>query len=251
MYSSFLGGTGTENAAQMGEVSQGPVGAVAVDGMNNVYVVGTTASTTGFPATGVLQPSYQGGLSDGFAAKIRVAPSDFAVAVSPTSVSTASGQTTSAVTVTVSSVNSSFGQVVSLSCGNLPAKAVCLFSSPTLTPGTSSVTSDLTIATNGTSSAYLRTPGKDRHMPIFSAAFLPIFGLALLSAGMMSQRKRLFGALLLGVVLSGLILLPACSGSGGSGGGVAAGTPAGTYNFTVSGAAGGVTHGVALTLTVN
>jgi hypothetical protein len=251
VYSSFLGGTGTENAAQLGQDSQGPVGAIAVDGSGFVYLVGTSASTTGFPATGVLQPSYNGGSSDGFAAKIRPASSDFAVAVSPTSVSTPSGQTSPAVTVTVSSVNSSFGQVVGLSCGNLPVNALCQFDTPTLTPGSSSVTSNLTIATNATSSAYFQMPGTDRHRQTLAAVFLPVFGLAFISIALTSHRKRLFAGLLLGLVLTALVALPACSGSGHSGGGGGSVTPAGTYNITVSGSASGTSHGVALTLTVN
>jgi len=44
---------------------------------------------------------------------------------------------------------------------------------------------------------------------MFYAMFLPIGGIALLGAGSSSRRKRLFGFLLLGVILLGLLMLPA------------------------------------------
>jgi hypothetical protein len=250
VYSSFLGGTGTENAAQLGQDTQGAIGAIAVDSSSNAYVAGSTASSAGFPVTAsVLQGSYGGGLSDGFVAKVGAAPADFSVAVSPGSISTTSGQTTSTITVTVSSVNSSYGQAVALSCGSLPAKAVCHFTSASVTPGTSSVTSNLTIATNGASSASLALPTTNHRTQVFAALFLPIFGITLLGAGLSRRQKRLFGFLMLGLMLAGLMILPACGGGGGGGGG--GGTTPGTYNITVSGAGGGVNHSAALTLTVN
>jgi hypothetical protein len=251
VYSSFLGGTGTENAAQLGQDTQGAIGAIAVDSSSNAYLAGSTASSTGFPVTaGVLQGLYGGGLSDGFVAKVGAAPADFSVAVSPGSVSTTSGQTTSTITVTVSSVNSSYGQAVALSCGSLPAKAVCHFSSASVTPGSSAVNSNLTIATNGASSASLALPSTNHRAQVFAALFLPILGITLLGAGMNRRKGRLFGFLLLGLVLAGLMILPACSGGGGGGGGGGNTTP-GTYNITVNGAGGGVNHSSALTLKVN
>jgi hypothetical protein len=252
VYSSFLGGSGTENQEVVASNITGPFGAIAVDSSSNAYLAGITSSTTGFPITssGVAQPNYGGGAADGFVAKVGAAPADFSVAVAPTATSTASGQSTSAITVTVSSVNASYGQAVALSCGSLPSKSACHFTPASVTPGSSAVTSSLTISTNGTSSSSLLTPGTNRGLPVFYAMFLPIGGIALLGMGKNSRRKRLFGFLLLGIILMGLVMLPACGGSNGGGGGGNNTTP-GTYNITVSGQAGGATHSAPLTFTVN
>ena len=252
VYSGFVGGSGVENSIA-GDNTNGPLGSVAVDSSSNAYLGGATSSTTGFPVTSALPccGAYAGGLTDGFIAKVGAAPADFSVAVSPNSASATSGQSTSAITVTVSSVNSSYGQAVSLSCGSLPAKAVCHFSPASVTPGSTAQTSSLTIATNGASSASLMTTtGNSR---VFAAMFLPVVGIALLGAGISPRRRKLLGFVLLGLVLAGLMILPACGGGSGGGGGGGGGgnTTPGTYQFTVSGAGGGVNHSVSATLTVN
>jgi hypothetical protein len=61
----------------------------------------------------------------------------------------------------------------------------------------------------------------------------------------------LFGFLMLGLVLFGLLLMPACGGSGTKT--TNSGTPAGAYTITVTGASGSsvATGTPALTLTVN
>jgi len=70
VYSSFLGGSGTENSA-------GRTG-ISVDASGNAYVVGDTQSTN-FPTKSPLQPAKSGSAStsDGFAAKINPNGSDF------------------------------------------------------------------------------------------------------------------------------------------------------------------------------
>ncbi len=252
-YSSFLGGTGNENSVG-GITTNAAVGAVAVDSSSNAYLAGSTASTTGFPLTSPLAccGAYSG-LTDGFVAKVGAAPADFSVAVSPGSASTTSGQTTSAVTVTVSSVNSSYGQAVALSCGGLPAKAVCNFSPASVTPGSTAATSSLTIGTNASSSSGMLAPKTNRGLEIVYAMFLPIGGIVLLGAGSTPRRKRLFGYLLLGMILMGLLMLPACGGSSssGGGGGGSSGTPPGTYSLTISGQGASTTHSAPFTITVN
>jgi hypothetical protein len=258
VYSSYLGGTGNENSLP-GFSPPPPLGAVAVDATSNAYLAGDTASTTGFPvSSSPLQPAYRGGLADAFVAKVGAAPADFSVAISPTSISTTSGQTTAAIAVTVSSVNAAFGAGVTLSCGGKPSKAACNFSTISVTPGGSGSpgTATLTISTNGSAGNGMLTPPANRARQIFYAFFLPVGGLALLGAGFGSSRKKLLGFLLLGLLLTGLLMLPACGGSssgggGGGGGGGGSNTPPGTYTITVSGAAGGVTHSAPLTLKVN
>ena len=68
IYSSFLGGSGDENAPSTGP-SGNPSGAIAVDSAGNAYVTGMTSSLTDFPTVNTLQP-YGGHPSDAFVAKI-------------------------------------------------------------------------------------------------------------------------------------------------------------------------------------
>lgn len=251
-YSSYLGGTGTENDALSGSDTQGPIGAIAVDSSSNAYVAGSTASTTQFPVTGsAAQGAYGGGLADGFVAKVGPAPADFSVAVSPTAATVSAGATTSAITVTVSSVNASFGQAVALSCSGLPSKAACNFSAASVTPSATPGTSNLTISTTSNSSASLLEPSSNRHLTVLASLLLPVLGIAVIGSGVGPRRKKLLGLLLVGIVLMGLVTLPACgSGSNGGGGGGGSGTPAGQYSITVSGAAGGTTHSTTFILSV-
>ena len=198
VYSSFFGGTGNENSVG-GNTTLAALGAVAVDHSSNAYLAGGTNSTTGFPLTTPLTccGAFAGGLADGFVAKVSAAPADFSVAVSPTSASTTSGQTTSDITVTVSSVNSSYGQAVALSCGGLPAKAICNFSNTSVTPASGPVSSTLTIATNGASSSSRLASNTNHSLMSLFAVFLPFLGIALTSTCRGSSKKRLFGFLML------------------------------------------------------
>jgi len=253
VYSSFLGGTGNENSVSASTVLA-PLGAVAVDSGSNAYLAGSTDSTTGFPVSpSALQSSFGGGLADGFVTKVGAAPADFSVAISPATISVASGQTTATITVTVSSVNAAYSNAVSLSCAGKPSNAACNFSTLSVTPGSSPVTSNLTISTNGSTGNGLLTPPMGRRS-VFYAMLLPICGLAFLGAGFGYRNKKYLGIIALTLTLALLIVLPACGGGssgGGGGGGGSNNTASGTYSLTVSGAAGGVTHSAPLTLTVN
>src|SRR6266513_2468011 len=65
LYSTYLGGSGTENDFRAGVDSSG----IAVDSAGNVYVTGRTASPD-FPVVNALQPSFRGGDYDAFVAKL-------------------------------------------------------------------------------------------------------------------------------------------------------------------------------------
>lgn len=58
VYSTFLGGSGTDGAS-----------GVTVDHLGNTYIAGSTASTN-FPILNALQPTFSGGASDAFVAEI-------------------------------------------------------------------------------------------------------------------------------------------------------------------------------------
>jgi hypothetical protein len=254
VYSSYLGGTSNENSVQVPGDIIPELGAVAVDASSNAYLAGATDSTSGFPVTASpLLSTFQGGIADGFVAKVGAAPADFSVSVSPATISVTSGQTTTTITVTVSSVNSPFGSAVTLSCGAKPTNAACNFSALSVTPTGTVATSNLTISTNGSTGNGMLSPPMSRRA-FFYAMLMPLGGLGMLIAGSRSGKKKLLAGIALFCVLAMLMVLPACGGSssngGGGGGGGGTNTPTGTYSLTVSGASGSVTHSAPLTLTV-
>jgi hypothetical protein len=60
VYSTFLGGTGTDGGA-----------GIAVDGRGRAYVTGTTFGSTDYPTTrGAFDRTYNGGNSDAFVTKL-------------------------------------------------------------------------------------------------------------------------------------------------------------------------------------
>jgi hypothetical protein len=265
LFSTYLGGGGDED--QVG-------GGVVLDSSNNIYVTGDTdsgnGSTSVFPTTNALDGTYGGTGSclssvggavpcpDAFIAAYGPATvPDFTIvasALSPASVSPGSNATS---TVTVTALNA-YNNTITLTCsvsgGGSPAPT-CGFSTGTTTGSGSST---LTVSTTG-SSAALYHPSK-----FFYAMWLPIAGMSLIGmsfSSARSRRKKLFGFLMIGMVMAALFLMPACgggssSGGGGGGGGCTGCTPAGSYTVSVTGTgndAATTTHSVTppLTLTVN
>ncbi|MBS1850116.1 MAG: SBBP repeat-containing protein [Acidobacteria bacterium] len=245
VYSSYFGGNGDENLFP--NTTTG-LGAIAVDASSNAYLVGNTnTSNISLSATaGVLQTLNAGGLSDAFVAKVGAAPADFAVTASPSTTSVNKGSS-GTYTVTVSSVNSAFGNSVALSCTGLSSTLGCSFSPASVTPGAGGATSTLTVTTKAATSGSLMHASS-----ILYASWLPIGGIAILGAGFGARRKRLLIGFLLVLMLCGLMVMAACGGGsgGGGGGGGGGGTPSGNYTITISGASGN-THTTAVTLHVN
>lgn len=252
VFSTYLGGSLDEDVS-------GDYGAIAVDSAGlNIYVTGTTASTDfrTWPV-GVYQATNNGGSNGNDAFVVKYAQSSAAptfslaaTTLSPASVSPG-GSATSTVTVTPPN---GFGGAVTIACAISPVVTL----GPTCGAASATTTAPATLTVSTTAAtALLRNPQKNRSSDLFYAMFLPIGGMTLLGFGSTgSRRKKLFGVLLLGLLLSGFILMPACGGGngGGGGGGGNAGTPAGTYTITVSGTATGATQtgtSPALTLTVN
>lgn len=259
VFSTYLGGALNEDSTS-GGASFSPVGAIAVDSVGaNIYVTGNTGSTD-FPATTGAKQTANGGGTDAFVAKYSQGTSaSFTVANGALSPTSGAAGVSATSTITVGSVNG-FNSALTLACAVAPVVSsgpTCAFSNPGASvtpPANSTVTATLTVSTTA-ATAVLDRPANGRSSGMLYAMLLPVFGITLLGAGMGSagtRKRKLFGFLMLGMILTGLLAMPACSSSGGGGGGNT-GTPAGAYTITVTGSGGGATAtgAPALTLTVN
>ncbi len=254
LFSTYLGGSLNENTSTSS--GGGSLAGIAVDSAGaNIYVTSSTSSTD-FPTAAAEQTtSHLNG--DAFVVKYSSSgtAANFTItngALSPTSGH--AGASASA-TITVTSQNS-FNGAVALACTVAPAVSkgpTCSFSNPSVTPpANGSTTSTLNMVTTA-ASARLEAPSGQRPSGIIYATLLPL-GITLLGAGFVpagSRRRKLFGLLLLGLMLTGMLLLPACSSSSNNNGG--GGTPTGNYTITVTGTNGSnvVTGSPALSFTVN
>lgn len=241
-YSSYLGGSGDENAND--------VGTIALDSSNNVWVGGSTNSTD-FPVTSnPAEATYGGNPYDGFVAQV---PNFSMAATTPAGI-TPGASSSSTVTLT-----STFGPSapVTLSCavtgsGSPPpsCSASSDISTNPVTPTSAGATSTVTITTTGATGAMSRSNG------LIYALWLPVVGFTLVgmrfsTAG--SRRRKVFGILFLGIVMAVLFFLPACGGSsnsGGGGGGCPGCTPAGSYTVTITATQGSLTQSTQVTLMV-
>ena len=259
VFSTYLGGSLNENTSTIN--GGGSLSGIAVDSAGaNLYVTGSTASSD-FPAVAAEQTA-TGGTGDAFVAKYSLSGTttgSFTVTNGALSATSGSPGVSATATITVTSVNS-FNSAVTLACTVAPVVTegpICSFSNPgssVTPPANSSATATLTVYTAAASALLEHIPDR-RSSGIFYAMLLPIGGLTLVGAGLGSpgsRPRKLFGFLMLGMILSGTFLMPACGGSSGTKTGNP-GTPAGTYTITVTGTNGStvVTGSPALTLTVN
>lgn len=164
--------------------------------------------------------------------------------------------------VTVSPANGYTG-TVTLACSVTstvtftPGEANCSFGNTSpVTIGAGGGTAIMTFSTLAPSAAMLRRSN------MFYALLLHFPGLVLMGIGFASGasgQKKLLGLLFLGIVLAGIVMIPACGGGNSSnaqGGGGSPGTPAGNYTVTITGKdANGATQSnsgpVTVTITVN
>ena len=171
--------------------------------------------------------------------------SDFSL-VSPNNSATVQAGNTATYTVNVASVGGTFGNAVTLTCGGVPTNAACSISPNSVTPGSNTVATTVTIHTAASSSAAIRPT---RQQPMFAMWFsgLGVFGMLL--TGSIQGKKKRAALLLLVLLIAPMLFMSACAG----GTGIApqnTDVAPGTYQVTVTGAAGADQHSVPLTLVV-
>jgi hypothetical protein len=143
-----------------------------------------------------------------------------------------------------------FSPALTLACSGLPGKSSCSLTPASLTaPGTVALAIQ-TMATTTASSAPLPLGG---HFGpgILAALALPGLGILVPFFSTRSRRQRLLMSCAFFVVLASLMLATACGGGSSTPPPTTIpGTPAGTYNVTITGTYGSITHTQTLTLTV-
>ncbi|PYU10442.1 MAG: hypothetical protein DMG29_17485, partial [Acidobacteria bacterium] len=178
---------------------------------------------------------------------------DFAVR-SPTAAQTVNAGQSATYTISIAAQGGTFSGAVMLSCSSgLPAQSSCAFNPASVTPGSTSANSTLTINTTARSVVPLAPSSRPWPRPVLWP-WLTLAAVGVIVAALRaykSQRQRL--AVSLPVALLFLILLLKVAGCGGGGGGTPPpnGTPAGTYTVTVTGTSGTTTHNTTVMLNVN
>jgi hypothetical protein len=165
-----------------------------------------------------------------------IAAPDFTLTASPQA-QTVPGGTPATFNITAGSVNGAFSNAITLTATGVPTGATATFLPATITPGSESSTSVLTIQTT-TALARLRT-----HAP-----WLPVSTLAF-CIPLLWWRKR-NRQRLLSAGLFCLLLTIAATTLSGCGGGYYAQPPSQTYSITITGTSGSTQHSTTVTLTV-
>jgi hypothetical protein len=218
-------------------------GSISASGLYTAPAVTTNISAT-VTATSVSDPSK----SASAIVSIMGTP-DFSVSASPLTPGAVSAGGWSTATVNVTTAGG-FSSAVALSCSVQPVPSSapkCSIRPSSTTPGNAAT---LTVSTTGPTAGAL-TSGAGSSL--FYALWLSLLGLVTAVANLGSERTRKREAVMLvGVLMSGLVLDPACGGSRtSSSGGGNNGTPKGTYTITVTGTSGSLQHSTATMFTVH
>lgn len=173
---------------------------------------------------------------------------DFALVASPTSSTVAAGGSAS-YGVTLSPLGGTFNSAVSLSCSSLPQGSTCNFSQSSVTPGTNSAQSKLTISTTAATTASLnernRWPPPVARLGMICAMFISCY-----SFFARFRYRRFRGLAATSVLILLLSLLWSCGGGNTATPPPLVGTPVGTYTIAVTGTAGSLAHSQQVTLVV-
>jgi len=179
---------------------------------------------------------------------VQITVSDFSVSTPQSSASVKAGQPAT-YTISVGQQFGAFTNPVSLACSGLPSLTACSFSQPSVTPGSGSTTSTLTISTTAPSSVFPLAPRGYPNLPVFSAwlGLLFILSVAAIRAKQL-QRKLAFGFAFSALLIC---LTSAIIGCGtATKGPTNPGTTPGSYTVTVTGSSNQLQHSMNVTLTV-
>jgi len=233
---------GSYTSAQMVTISDSTAGATiyyTIDGttpttssptystgitVNSTETLQAIAAATGYANSAVASASFT----------ITLPPADFSIALSPTVLTVAGGQ--SGITTVSVSPENGFNTTVSFSCSGLPSGASCTFSPTTVTPSSATATTSLKISTLQSANAVL--PGGFRRVPRATLAVAFLFLVWI-------KRRRVRGLLVFMVAMIGLGLLVGCGGGSSQ-----QQQQGGTSTVTVTATAGSLQHAATLTLTV-
>ena len=179
---------------------------------------------------------------------VQITVSDFSVSTPQSSSSVKAGQPAT-YTISVGQQFGAFTNPVSLACSGLPSLTSCSFSQPSVTPGSGSTTSTLTIATTAPSSVFPASPRDYPSLPVFSAwlGLLFILSVAAIRAKR-SQRTLAFGFAFSALLICVASAIVACGSA--SKGPTNPGTTPGSYTVTVTGSSNQLQHSMNVTLTV-
>ena len=205
----------------------------------NIYVTFTPASAASFSASLQLTDNAAGSPQSTSLSGIGTA----AVVASFTIGSSTSAQTvqpggTATYTISATAQNGAFTTPVTLAASGLPAGATATFTPASITPGSSSATSALSIQTATTTAAAAK---RSLGWPLAAPALAIV---SLLFVPGKRRRRWITMALLLFAFLGAIATLTGC------GGGFSLTPPAQTYTITVTGTSGAETQSTTVQLTV-
>jgi len=202
----------------------------------SIYVTFTPASAASFAATLSVADNAAGSPQTDALSGTGLAPPDFEVSATPASQTVQSGGSTT-YNVTVSSSGGTFGNSVALTVSGLPTGATGTFSPASVTPGSESGGSTLTVQTAAPTQQTARNSAWPLAAPVLAAVglfFVP---------GKRRRRWISLGILL----LASLGTLTALSGCGG---GFSFTQASQSYTLTITGTSGNDTHSTTVQLTV-
>jgi len=170
--------------------------------------------------------------------------STFSLGTNPSSMTISSGGSGN-LTVTAASQSGAFNNAIALTCSGLPQGVTCSFSPASITPGSGSVNSVLTIAATTVVSA---DHGDRGHFLAATWLFsFGVFGLTLIGK---VQRKRLVTVLGACVLAAMIVGATSCGGSSTSSPAKASNASSSSYIVTINGNASSVQLATTVTVTV-
>ena len=202
----------------------------------NIYVTFTAAAGVSYSATLSVADNATSSPQTVPLSGSGISPADFAVNATPESQTVhAGGSTTYA--VSVSSTGGTFSSPIGLTVSGLPTGATGSFSPTSITPGSESAASTLTVQTGLTPQQTARNSAWPLAAPALAA-----LGLFFLPGK--RRRRWITFCLLLAASLGTLTALSGC------GGGFSFVKPSQTYTLTITGTSGNDTHSTTVQLTV-